>query len=61
MYVKIGLSLSQNQKEKIKHAFQKKTGLTLQFSFNQLNGSYFLGVTKIQLKKINEATSRGSV
>ena len=39
MYVKIGLNLSQFQKEKIKQAFQNKTGLTLTFNNHQLQGS----------------------
>ena len=60
MYVKTGMSLSQTQKEKMKHAFQNKTGLKLQFNFNQLNGSDFLGLTKTQVKKINDAKARGT-
>ena len=43
MYVKVGLNLLPNQKEKIKQAFQNKTGLTL--NFNQLSGTDFLGLT----------------
>ena len=34
MYVKVGLNVSPNQKEKIIQAFQNKTGLTLNFNFN---------------------------
>ena len=51
MYVKVGLNLSPNQKEKIKQAFQKKTGLTLNFNSNQLRGIDFLGLTNTQIKK----------
>ena len=60
MYVKIGLNLSQFQKEKIKHAFQNKTGLTLTFNNHQLQGSDFLGLTKTQVNKINDAKAKGS-
>ena len=60
MYVKIGLNLSQFQKEKIKQAFQNKTGLTLTFNNHQLQGSNFLGLTKTQVNKINDAKAKGS-
>ena len=60
MYVKIGLNLSQFQKEKIKQAFQNKTGLTLTFNYRQLQGSDFLGLTKMQVNKINDAKAKGS-
>ena len=60
MYVKIGLNLSQFQKEKIKQAFQNKTGLTLTFNNHQLQGSDFLGLTKTQVNKINNAKAKGS-
>ena len=60
MYVKIGLNLSQFQKEKIKQAFQNKTGLTLTFNNHQLQGSHFLGLTKTQVNKINDAKAKGS-
>ena len=58
MYVKIGLNLSQFQKEKIKQAFQNKTGLTLTFNNHQLQGSDFLGLTKMQVNKINDAKAK---
>ena len=60
MYVKIGLNLSQFQKEKIKQAFQNKTGLTLTFNNHQLQGSDFLGLTKTQVNKINDAKAKDS-
>ena len=60
MFVKIGLNLSQFQKEKIKQAFQNKTGLTLTFNNHQLQGSDFLGLTKTQVNKINDAKAKGS-
>ena len=60
MYVKIGLNLSQFQKEKIKQAFQNKTGLTLTFNNHQLQGPDFLGLTKTQVNKINDAKAKGS-
>ena len=60
MYFKIGLNLSQFQKEKIKQAFQNKTGLTLTFNNHQLQGSDFLGLTKTQVNKINDAKAKGS-
>ena len=60
MYVKIGLNLSQFQKEKIKQAFQNKTGLTLTFNNHQLQESDFLGLTKTQVNKINDAKAKGS-
>ena len=60
MYVKIGLNLSQFQKETIKQAFQNKTGLTLTFNNHQLQGSDFLGLTKTQVNKINDAKAKGS-
>ena len=60
MYVKIGLNLSQFQKEKLKQAFQNKTGLTLTFNNHQLQGSDFLGLTKTQVNKINDAKAKGS-
>ena len=60
MYVKIGLNLSQFQKEKIKQAFQNKTGLTLTFYNHQLQGSDFLGLTKTQVNKINDAKAKCS-
>ena len=60
MYVKIGLNLSQFQKEKIKQAFQNKIGLTLTFNNHQLQGSDFLGLTKTQVNKINGAKAKGS-
>ena len=59
MYVKIGLNLSQFQKEKIKQAFQNKTGLTLTLNNHQLQGSDFLGLTKTQFNKINDAKAKG--
>ena len=59
MYVKNGLNLSQFQKEKIKQAFQNKTGLTLTFNNHQLQGSEFLGLTKTQVNKINDAKAKG--
>ena len=59
MYVKIGLNLSQFQKEKIKQAFQNKIGLTLTFNNHQLQGSDFLGLTKTQVNKINDAKAKG--
>ena len=60
MYVKIGLNLSQFQKEKTKQAFQNKTGLTLTFNNHQLQGSDFLGLTKTQVNKMNDAEAKGS-
>ena len=60
MYVKIGLNLSQFQKQKIKQAFQNKIGLTLTFNNHQLQGSDFLGLTKTQVNKINDAKAKGS-
>ena len=60
MYHKVGLTLSQFQKEKIKQAFQNKTGLTLTFNNHQLQGSDFLGLTKTQVNKINDAKAKGS-
>ena len=60
MYVKIELNLSQFQKEKIKQAFQNKIGLTLTFNNHQLQGSDFLGLTKAQVNKINDAKAKGS-
>ena len=60
MYVKIGLNVSQFQKEKIKQAFQNKTGLTLTFNNHQLQGSDFFGLTKTQVNKINDAKAKGS-
>ena len=60
MYHKVGLTLSQNQKEKMKQAFQNKTGLTLTFNNHQLQGSDFLGLTKTQVNKINDAKAKGS-
>ena len=60
MYVKIGLNLSQFQKEKIKQAFKNETGLTLTFNNHQLQGSDFLGLTKTQVNKINDAKAKGS-
>lgn len=60
MYVKIGLNLSQVQKEKIKQAFQNKTGLALTFNNYQLQGTDFLGLTKTQVNKINAAKATGS-
>ena len=60
MYVKVGLTLSNNQKEKIKHAFQNNSGLTLKFDVTQLHGSDYLGLTKTQVKQINDAKARNS-
>lgn len=60
MYVKVGLTLSNNQKEKIKHAFQTKSGLTLKFDVRQLHGSDYLGLTKTQVKQINNAKAKNS-
>ena len=60
MYVKVRLNLSPNQKEKIKQVFQNKTGFTLNFNSNQLNGTDFLGLTNTQIKKINSAKAKGS-
>ena len=60
MYVKIALNLSQFQKKTIKQAFQNKTGLTLTFNNHQLQGSDFLGLTKTQVNKINDAKAKGS-
>ena len=60
MYVKIGLNLSQFQKEKIKQPFQNKTGLALTFNNHQLQGSDFLGLIKTQVNKINDAKAKGS-
>ena len=60
MYIKVGLTLSNNQKEKIKHAFQNNSGLTLKFDVTQLHGSDYLGLTKTQVKQINDAKARNS-
>jgi len=49
MYNKVGLSLSQTQKENLKHAYQNKTRITLKLNASQLNGSNFLSLTKTQL------------
>jgi len=51
MYNEVGLSLSQIQKEKLKHAYQNTTGITLKLNASQLNRSDFLGLTKTQLNK----------
>jgi len=51
MYIKVGLK-SQAQKEKLTHAFQNKTGVTLQLNTNQLNGSDILGLTETQHNRI---------
>lgn len=58
MYIKVGVTLSQDQKEKIKQAFRNKTGLTLKFNNHQLYGSDFVGLTKTQVKKVNAAKSK---
>jgi len=55
MYNKVGLSVSQMHKEKLKHAYQNKTGITLKLNASQLNRSGFLGLTKTQLSKIKKA------
>ena len=60
MYVKVGLNLSSQQKEKIKQAFQNKTGLTLNLNFSQLSGTDFLGLTNAQIKKMNSAKAKSS-
>ena len=60
MYVKVRLTLSNNQKEKIQHAFQNNSGLTLKFDVTQLHGSDYLGLTKTQVKQINDAKARHS-
>ena len=60
MYVKVGLNLSPNEKEKMKQAFQNKTGLTLNFNSNHLSETNFLGLTNTQIKKINSAKAKGS-
>ena len=60
MYHKVGLTLSQNQKEKMKQAFQNKTGLKLTFNNHQLQGTDSLGLTKTQVNKINDAKAKGS-
>ena len=49
MYVKVGLNLLLNQKEKIKQAFQNKTGLTLNFNSNQLSGTDFFDLTNTKI------------
>lgn len=58
MYIKKGLTLSKNQKNKIKHAYQNKTGLTLKFNIDQLSGSDYLELTKTQINKINSAKTK---
>ena len=58
MYVKVELNFSPNQKEKIKQAFQNKTGFTLNFNSNQLSGPDFLDLTNTQIKKINSAKAK---
>ena len=58
MYVKTGLTLTENQKNKIKHAFQNKAGLSLKLNVNQLSGSDYLGLTKTQVNKINAAKTK---
>ena len=60
MYIKVGLTLSNNQKEKIKRAFQNNSGLTLKFDVTQLHGSDYLGLTKTQVKQINNAKAKDS-
>jgi len=55
MYNKLSLSLSQIQKEKLKHAYQTKTEIILKLNASKLNGSDFLGLTKTQLNKIKKA------
>ena len=58
MYIKKGLTLSESQKNKIKHAYQNKTGLTLKFNIDQLSGSDYLELTKTQINKINSAKTK---
>jgi len=55
MYIKVGLTLTQAQKEKLTHFFQNKTRVTLQLNANQLNGSDILGLTKTQHNQIKKA------
>jgi len=45
----------QAQKEKLTHAFQNKTGVTLELNANQLNGSDIIGLTKTQHNQIKRA------
>jgi len=60
MYIKVDLTLTKSQKEKLTHAFQNKTGVTLQLNANQLNGSDIFGLTKTQhnlIKKVKKGVT----
>ena len=60
MYSKIGVTLTQDQKEKIKRAYQNKTELTIKLSKDQLSGTDFLGLTQTQIKKVKAAKTNMS-
>ena len=51
-YTKTSVTLTENQKQKIKAAYQNKTGVSLELDYNQLGGHDSLGLTKSQVKQV---------
>ena len=54
-YTKTFVTLTETQKQKIKAAYQNKTGVSLKLDFNQLGGHDSLGLTKAQVKQVATA------
>ena len=61
-YITTKLNISENQVAKIKSAIHKCTGVTIQFSIEDLqveNPTHTLALTKTQLDKLAKALSEG--
>ena len=61
-YTDIKVNISENQRNKIKTAIEKGTGITIQFSIEDLkfeNPSHTLAFTKTQIDKLAEALKNG--
>ncbi len=58
-YQKYGVSISNGQKDKIKNAIERKEGVSIKLSHNDLQGPDVLALTTTQLNKIGKAHQEG--
>lgn len=56
-YIKFCVTLSENQKEKLKNAASNKSAITIRLTNNELCGTDELFLTKTQIKRIQKAKS----
>lgn len=58
-YQKYGVTISENQKDKIRHAISDKEGVSIRLKHEDLQGEDILALTNAQLKKIGKAYQEG--